>query len=79
MKGKRGLPTVQAGFIKTILIIVIALVALGFFGYNLREITSSPAVRDNLIFVSELLVKIWHNFILTPILWLWEKVAALRS
>ncbi len=72
MKGKRG-------FIKTILIIVVALVALGFFGYNLREITDSPAVHDNLIFVWELVVKIWHNFILAPILWLWGKAVALRS
>ncbi len=62
-----------------LLIIVITLVALGFFGYNLREITSSPAVRDNLVFVWELIVKIWHNFILTPVFWLWGKVSALRS
>ena len=72
MKEKRGL-------IKILLMIVITLVALGFFGYNLREITSSPAVRDNLVFVWELIVKIWHNFILTPVFWLWGKVSALRS
>ncbi len=76
MKGKRG---AQSGFLKIIIVIVVALVALGFFGYNLRDITSSPTVHDNLVFVSELVVKIWHNFILAPILWLWGKVVALRS
>lgn len=77
MKGKVDLPTAQAGFIKTILIIVVALITLGFFGYNLRDITSSPVVQDNLVFVWELIVKIWNNFILTPVLWLWDKLSAL--
>ncbi len=77
MKGKRGLPNRQTGFIKAILIIVIALIVLGFFGYNLREIMDSPTVRDNLVFMWELVVKIWHNFILVPILWVWDKLSAL--
>lgn len=67
MKGNRG-------FIKAIIIIVIALVALGFFGYNLRDIVASPSVRDNLLYVWELLVKLWNNFLAAPAEWLWDKI-----
>ncbi len=69
----------EGGFIKIILLIILALVVLGFFGYNLRDITNSPNVHDNLVFVWDLLVKIWHNFIVTPVLWLWDKLVATRG
>lgn len=64
----------SGGFIKTILIIVIALVVLGFFGYNLRDIISSPVVRDNLSYAGELAVKVWNNFLATPAIWIWNHI-----
>lgn len=67
MKGNRG-------FIKLILFIVIALIALGFFGYNLRDIVNSPTVRDNLTYVWGLVVKLWDNFLLVPLSWVWENI-----
>lgn len=47
------------GLVKAILVIVIALVILGYFGYNLRDIVNSPSVRDNVTYVWELLTKAW--------------------
>ncbi len=67
-KGNRGLPA-QAGFIKLILLIVIALIVLGLFGYNLRTIVNSPTVRENLAFV-------W-NLIVTGCNWVVDHVKAL--
>ncbi len=51
----------EGGLIKMILLIVIALIVLGFFGYNLREIIDSPTVKGNLSYVwnAALLVLNW--------------------
>lgn len=70
MKGDRG-------FIKAILFIVIGLIVLGFFGYNLRAIISIPTVQENLVYVWELVVKLWDAFLATPILWVWETLTSL--
>lgn len=61
------------GFIKAIIIIVIALVVLGFFGYNLENIVNSPDVKGNLAYFWGLLVKLWH-LLLTPLSWVWENI-----
>lgn len=65
----------NSGFLKLILFIVIALIALGFFGYNLRDIVNSPTVRDNFEYVWEYVVKLWNNFLLVPLSWVWENIA----
>lgn len=64
----------QAGFIKTILVIIIALVILGFFGYNLESIVSSETVKANLAYVWNLLVTLWENVLAAPVLWVWNKI-----
>ena len=66
MKGNRG-------FIKAILLIVVALVVLGFFGYNLKDIVNSPDVKGNFAYVWDLLVKLW-NWILTLLSWVWDNI-----
>ena len=62
------------GFIKLILLIVVALIVLGFFGYNLSDIINSPTVHDNLVYVWDIIVKIWNTVIVIPALWLWDKI-----
>ncbi|MDO8594941.1 MAG: hypothetical protein Q7R93_05555 [bacterium] len=58
-----------------ILLIVIALIVLGFFGYNLRDIVNSPTVHENLVYVWDLLVKIWNAVIVTPFNWIMSKIS----
>ncbi|MDO8620110.1 MAG: hypothetical protein Q7R64_02050 [bacterium] len=67
MKGNRG-------FVKMILLIVVALIVLGFFGYNLREIVNKPMVHDNLAYVWGIVVYLWNTFIVTPFTWLLGKL-----
>jgi hypothetical protein len=67
----------QKGFIKTILIIVVALIILGYFGYNLRDIINSPTVQDNLSFGKEVSIKVWQSFLRVPILFLWNIIISL--
>lgn len=49
----------ERGLVKAIILIVVALIILGFFGYNLRAIIEGPAVSDNLAYAWGLAVKFW--------------------
>ena len=69
-KGKRG-------FITTILLIVIALIVLGLFGYNLKDIIDSPTVHGNLAYVWGIVVYLWNTFVVAPIVWVWDKLQGL--
>ncbi len=62
-----------------ILLIVIALIVLGFFGYNIKDILNSPTVHDNLVYVWGLVTKLWNNFLAEPIGWVWDKITGLLS
>lgn len=62
------------GFVKMVLLIVIALVVLGFFGYNLKDIANSPTVHNNLVYVWGLVVKLWNNFLAEPAQWILGKI-----
>lgn len=62
------------GFIKWIVIIVIALIVLGFYGFNIREAVEAPATQENLNFFKEICIKIWNTLLKAPALFLWEHV-----
>ena len=72
MKGNRG-------FIKAIVLIVIGLIVLGYFGYNLKDIIASPTVHDNLVYVWNLIVKLWDNVLATPAMWIWNTITGLLA
>jgi hypothetical protein len=55
VQGNRG-----GGLIKTVLVIVIVLIVLGYFGYNLRDILDKPAVNENLSTVWNWIETAWH-------------------
>ena len=53
MKGNKG-------FMKMIILIVVVLVILGFYGFNLKEIANSPTVRANLAYLWSIIVAVWQ-------------------
>jgi hypothetical protein len=57
-----------------VLIIIVALIVLGFFGYNLRDIIASPTVSDNLEYAWGIVVKVWDNFLARPAIWVWDNL-----
>lgn len=62
------------GLIKAIILIVIALIILGYFGLNLRNIINSPTVQDNFAYAEGLIVNIWNNYLSRPAAYLWNNV-----
>ncbi len=64
----------KAGFIKLIIIIVIGLIVLGFFGFDIQKIIDSPTVSKNLTYAKDLVVGIYQKYLERPITYLWNKI-----
>ena len=65
MKYNRG------GLIMDIIIIVVILAVLGYFGININNVIQSPTVQANLGWFGHILVTIW-GWIKGPVLWFWN-------
>lgn len=66
-----GIPS-DRGIVRTIIIIVVALLVLSYFGYNLRSIWNSPNTQDNFSFVIDGIKNIWNNYLKTPATYIWN-------
>lgn len=63
----------KRGLIQTIIIIVIALIILGYFGFNVADIIKGPTVQTNLTTVWNFVLKIWNNYLVGPVIYVWDK------
>lgn len=61
------------GLIKTIILIVLALIVLGYFGFNVGDIINSPTVQANLSITWGFVTNIWSNYLAAPVLFVWNK------
>ena len=62
------------GLVKMIIVIVIILIVLGYFGFNIREIINSPTVSDNLSYTQQLMLSVWNNFLKIPLTYIWNEI-----
>ena len=60
------------GLVKTIILVVIALLILSYFGFNLRTIVASETFQDNWSFVKNLIVDVWNDYLKAPVIYLWD-------
>ena len=62
----------QGGLVKAILVVVIILLVLAYFGLNLRNIVDSPTFQDNWSFLSTGTVNVWNNYLKAPAAHAWS-------
>jgi hypothetical protein len=67
-------PAVNGGFIKLIIAIVIALIVLSYFGFDLRKVIEAPQTQENLRYFWSLLQNIWFTYIWKGISYIWEEI-----
>jgi hypothetical protein len=64
----------QGGFIQLIIVLIIVLIVLGYFGFNVQQIIQSPSVSSNLNYVWGLAVGLWNNYLIVPVTFVWNKI-----
>lgn len=64
----------HAGFIQIILIIVIALIVLGYFSINIADVMASPIVKENLSYAWNIAKTVWGTYLSGPATWVWEHI-----
>lgn len=60
--------------IKWIIIIVIALVGLGYLGFDVRKAIDSPTTQSNLDYAKEVVVYVWTKYLGKPAKYLWNEI-----
>ncbi|MFA6430106.1 MAG: hypothetical protein WC229_03435 [Candidatus Paceibacterota bacterium] len=61
------------GLIKMVVVVVIALIVLGYFGFNIKDIIESDSVQTNLQYVWGFIKTFWNNYLAAPVIFVWDK------
>jgi hypothetical protein len=64
----------EKGIIKTIIILVIALLILSYFGFNLRSAVEAPTTQSNFSYATNFVVNVWHSYLERPATYLWNEI-----
>ena len=64
----------QGGFIQLIIVLIIVLIVLGYFGFNVQQIIQSPSVSGNLGYAWGLAAGLWNNYLVVPVTFVWNKI-----
>jgi len=62
------------GLIKLILIIIIGIIILSYFGFNIQSIVESPESQSNLGYIWGLVVTAWTNYLMQPVTYFWNNI-----
>jgi hypothetical protein len=62
----------QGGIIKLIILIVIGLAVLSYFGFNLRGLVESEAFQSNWNFFWGKVAYVWNTYLAAPAHYLWD-------
>jgi hypothetical protein len=60
--------------IKYIALGFVAIIALSFFGYDLRSIIEAPLTQNNLHYVTDGIKYVWTEYLAGPVLYFWNNI-----
>ena len=60
--------------IKWIVILILVLLVLSYFGISIQSVVNSPAGQSNFSYVGNGLVYIWNQYLSVPASWLWNNL-----
>ncbi|MFZ2038786.1 MAG: hypothetical protein WAV11_02520 [Minisyncoccia bacterium] len=64
----------DGGFIKWIIIIIIAILILSYLGYDLKAMVESQQNKDNFSYVWGYVHAFWDKYCAAPFNWVWENI-----
>jgi hypothetical protein len=71
---KSKIPMNGGGIVSWVIIIVVALLILSYYGFSLRNLVNSPTTQDNFGYVATTTVTFWDQYLEQPANYLWNDV-----
>lgn len=62
------------GLVRTVLIVLVAILVLSYFGFDIRGIVESPLAQNNIGYVWGFVVNIWNNYLSQPVTYFWNNI-----
>jgi hypothetical protein len=56
----------QRGIVRTIIIVVIALLVISYYGINIQQVANSPTAQSNFSYVWNGVTYVWNTFLKVP-------------
>ncbi len=56
----------EKGIVRAIIIIIVAILVLSYFGINLRQVATSPTAESNFSYIWSGVVSVWDNYLKAP-------------
>ena len=67
----------QGGLIKMIILIIIAIAVLSWYGVDIKDFFTSPQMQKNLGYISSFIGDVWNNYLAIPANKLWGIISSL--
>ena len=67
----------KKGFVKEILLVIITVIILSYLGINIKNILDSESVKNNFLYIWELLIYIFDNYIVGAIIKIFNLIISL--
>ena len=64
----------QQGLIRTVILIIVALLVISYMGISVRDVVESPAGQSNFGYVKEVSIAIWDRYLETPAKYLYNEI-----
>ncbi|OGD68987.1 hypothetical protein A2996_01455 [Candidatus Campbellbacteria bacterium RIFCSPLOWO2_01_FULL_34_15] len=64
----------NSGFLQLVLVIIIGIIILSYFGFNLRGIVEAPQTQENLGYAWGLVTDFWNTYLAGPVLYFWNDI-----
>jgi len=68
-----NIPT-NRGLVRTVLIVLIAILVLSYFGFDIKSIVESPLAQNNIGYVWGFVVSVWNNYLSQPVTYFWNNI-----
>lgn len=66
----------QSGLIQWIIIIIVVILILSYFGFDIRALINDPQTQDNFSVVWGFVVDLWEDYLRIPVLWIWNNIVS---
>ncbi len=60
------------GLIKMVILFILGIIVLGYFGISIKAVMQKETVHDNLSYVWDLTKYVWERYLATPASYLWN-------